>query len=88
MSLGFVEAKGYVPFYAVADAMLKAADVTLVKKVWVGAGYLTAVVSGEIGDVNAAVEAGAKVAESFDGFHGKYVIAAPRKEVLDVIERM
>lgn len=36
-SLGFVETQGYVPAFAVADAMVKAANVEIVKKVWIGA---------------------------------------------------
>ena len=47
-SLGFVETKGYVPAFAVADAMAKAANVEIVKKVWVGAGLVTIVVKGEV----------------------------------------
>ena len=40
-SLGFVETQGYVPAFAVADAMVKAANVEIVKKVWIGAAMVT-----------------------------------------------
>ena len=53
-SLGFVETKGYVPAFAVADAMVKSANVEIRKKVWVGAGLVTVIVEGEVGAVRIA----------------------------------
>ena len=44
-SLGFVETQGYVPAFAVADAMVKAANVEIVKKVWIGAACLPAAIA-------------------------------------------
>ena len=61
-SLGFVETKGYVPAFAVADAMVKSANVEIRKKVWVGAGLVTVIVEGEVGAVRMAVDAGAAAA--------------------------
>lgn len=52
-SLGFVETQGYVPAFAVADAMVKAANVEIVKKVWIGAAMVTIIVRGEVGAVRA-----------------------------------
>ena len=48
-SLGFVETQGYVPAFAVADAMVKAANVEIVKKVWIGAAMVTIIVRGAHG---------------------------------------
>ena len=61
-SLGFVETQGYVPAFAVADAMVKAANVEIVKKVWIGAAMVTIIVRGEVGAVRTAVDAGAAAA--------------------------
>lgn len=84
-SLGFVETKGYVPAYAVADAMLKAADVKIVKKVWVGAGLVTIVISGEIGAIRTSVDAGAAVANKMNGLVGCLTIAKPSESLMDII---
>ena len=62
-SLGFVETQGYVPAFAVADAMVKAANVEIVKKVWIGAAMVTIIVRGEVGAVRTAVDAGAAAAK-------------------------
>ena len=53
-SLGFIETMGYVPAFQVADTMAKAADVEIVKKVWVGAGLVTIVIKGEISAIHTA----------------------------------
>lgn len=79
-SLGFVETEGYVPAFAVADAMAKAANVELVKKVWVGAGMVTIVVKGEVGDVTTAVDAGAATANNMNALISCLAIAHPANE--------
>ena len=81
-SLGFVEAKGYVPAFAVADAMVKSANVEIRKKVWVGAG----IVSGEVGAVRMAVDAGAAAANQMEALEGCLTIARPTKELLEMID--
>ena len=65
-SMGFVETKGYVPAFAVADAMAKSANVEILKKVWVGAGLVTIVVRGDVGAVRKAVDAGESAANQND----------------------
>ena len=65
-SLGFVETQGYVPAFAVADAMVKAANVEIVKKVWIGAAMVTIIVRGEVGAVRTAVDSGAAAANRMD----------------------
>ncbi len=86
-SLGFVETKGYVPAFAVADAMVKAANVEIVKKVWVGAGLVTIIVSGEVGAVRMAVDAGAETANHMDALEGCLTIARPTEELLAIINK-
>lgn len=86
-SLGFVETKGYVPAFAVADAMVKSANVEIVKKVWVGAGLVTIIVSGEVGAVRMAVDAGATVANQMGAMEGCLTIARPTEELLEMINK-
>ena len=62
-ALGMVETKGLVGAIEAADAMVKAANVTLVGKELVGGGLVTVMVRGDVGAVKAAVDAGAAAAE-------------------------
>ena len=86
-SLGFVETKGYVPAFAVADAMVKSANVEIVKKVWVGAGLVTVIVKGEVGAVRMAVDAGADVANQMGAMEGCLTNARPTEELLAMINK-
>ena len=58
-----IETRGVVPAIEAADAMTKAAEVTLICREYVGGGYVTVMVRGETGAVNAAVRAGADACE-------------------------
>ena len=62
-SLGMVETNGYVGSVEASDAMVKAASVSLVKQVQIGGGFVTVLVKGDVGSVNAAVEAGSEAAD-------------------------
>ena len=84
-SLGFVETTGYVPAFAVADAMAKAADVEIIKRVWVGAGLVTIVAKGEVGAIRMAVDAGAAIANQMEALEGCLTIARPNQELLNMI---
>ena len=84
-SLGFVETKGYVPAFAVADAMAKSANVQIIKKVWVGAGLVTIIASGEVGAIRMAVDSGAAVANQMSALEGCYTIARPTDELITMI---
>lgn len=84
-SLGFVETKGYVPAFAVADTMAKAANVEIVKKVWVGAGLVTIVARGEVGAIRMAVDAGAAAANQMGALEGCLTIARPNQELIEMI---
>jgi len=85
-SLGFVETEGYVPAFAVADAMVKAADVEIVRKVWIGAAMVTIIVRGEVGAVRTAVDSGAAVANQMKALLGCYTIARPTEELVKMID--
>ena len=61
-ALGLVETKGLIGSIEAADAMVKAANVVLVGKEYIGAGYVTVLVRGDVGAVKAATDAGAAAA--------------------------
>ena len=80
-SLGFVEVKGIVAMNEAADAAVKAADVTLRKKISVGAGLMTIVFSGDIGAVKTAVDVAITAAKRVGDVSGFYIIARPTEEL-------
>lgn len=61
-AIGLVETKGLVSTIEASDAMLKSANVTLVKQVQIGGAYVTTIIRGDVGSVRAAVDAGAAAA--------------------------
>ena len=82
IALGLIETRGLVPAIEAADAMTKSAEVTLVAREFVGGGYVTVMVRGETGAVNAAVRAGADACERVgDGLVAAHIIARPHVEV-------
>jgi ethanolamine utilization protein EutM len=82
IALGMIETRGLVPAIEAADAMTKAAEVTLIGREFVGGGYVTVLVRGETGAVNAAVRAGADACERVgDGLVAAHIIARPHAEV-------
>ena len=83
-ALGMIETRGLVAITEAADAMLKAADVTLVGTEKIGSGLVTVMVRGDVGAVKAAVEAGAAVASRLGEVVATHVIPRPHTEV-DVI---
>ncbi len=86
IALGMIETRGMVPAIEAADAMTKAAEVTLVSREYVGGGYVTVMVRGETGAVNASVRAGADACERVgDGLVAAHIIARPDKEVEPVL---
>ena len=80
-ALGMVETRGLVGAIEAADAMVKAANVTLVGKEQVGAGLVTVLVRGDVGAVKAATEAGAAAAENVGELISVHVIPRPHAEV-------
>ena len=82
IALGMIETRGMVPAIEAADAMTKAAEVTLISREYVGGGYVTVMVRGETGAVNASVRAGADACERVgDGLVAAHIIARPDIEV-------
>lgn len=81
-ALGFVETRGQTPLVQATDAMLKAADVELIKTIPIGGAYVTAVVSGDVGSVKAAVDAGSEAAGRVGELVSSHVIARPHEDLM------
>jgi len=76
-AIGLVETKGLVPLVEATDAMAKAANVAIVKRIQIGGGLVTTVVKGDVGSVRAAVEAGANAAAQVGELVASHVIPRP-----------
>jgi ethanolamine utilization protein EutM len=84
-SIGMVETKGYVGSVEASDAMVKAANVSLVRQIQIGGGFVTVVVKGDVGSVKAAVEAGSQAAKRVGELVCSHVIARPHAELVRVV---
>ena len=84
-ALGMVETKGLVGSIEAADAMVKAANVVLVGKEYVGAGYVTVFVRGDVGAVKASTDAGAAAARRVGELVSVHVIPRPHGEVEKIL---
>ena len=80
-ALGMVETRGLIGAVEAADAMVKTANVTLVGKEYIGAGYVTVLVRGDVGAVKAATDAGAAAARPVGELISVHVIPRPHAEV-------
>ena len=80
-ALGFIETKGLVGNIEETDAMLKAAEVTLVGQEQIGAGLVTVFVQGDVGAVKSAVEAGQVAASRIGEVVSAHVIPRPHGSV-------
>src|ERR1700721_4886939 len=76
-ALGLIETKGLVGMIEATDSMLKAANVTLVGRVGIGAAFITTMVRGDVGSVRAAVESGAEAASRVGELVRAHVIPRP-----------
>ncbi len=81
-SIGMVETKGYVGSVEASDAMVKAANVSLVRQIQIGGGLVTVVVKGDVGSVKAAVEAGSEAAKRVGELICSHIIARPHPDLL------
>ena len=81
IALGMVETKGLVGSIEAADAMVKAANVTLLGSEYVGGGYVTVMVRGDVGAVKAATDAGAAAAKRVGELVSVHVIPRPHEDV-------
>lgn len=86
-ALGMIETKGLVGSIEAADAMVKAANVTLVGKEHVGGGLVTVLVRGDVGAVKAATDAGAAAAQRVGELLSVHVIPRPHAEVETILPK-
>jgi ethanolamine utilization protein EutM len=87
-ALGMIETKGLVGAIEAADAMVKAANVTLVGKEQIGGGYVTVMVRGDVGAVKAAVDAGAVAAKEVGELVSVHVIPRPHQEIERILPQV
>lgn len=80
-ALGMIETRGLVASIEAADAMVKAANVSLIGQVKIGAGLVTAMVRGDVGAVKAATDAGAAAAQKVGEVVAVHVIPRPHQDV-------
>ena len=80
-ALGMIETKGYVAALAAADAMVKAANVSIISREEVGDGLVSVVVRGDVGAVKAATEAGSETASNVGELVSVHVIPRPHNEL-------
>ncbi len=83
-AIGLIETRGLIGLVEATDAMAKAANVQIVKRVGIGGGLVTTVVSGDVGSVRAAVEAGANAANQVGELLSSHVIPRPSEGLMDV----
>lgn len=81
-AIGLIETKGLVALVEATDAMAKAANVSIVKQVQIGGGYVATIVRGDVGSVRAAVEAGAAAASHIGDLVASHVIARPAEGIV------
>ncbi|MBC7333728.1 MAG: BMC domain-containing protein [Actinobacteria bacterium] len=84
-AMGLIETRGLVGSIEAADSMVKAANVKLVAKEYVGGGLVTVIVTGDVGAVKAAVDAGAAAAKRVGEVISVHVIPRPHQELEKII---
>jgi ethanolamine utilization protein EutM len=82
-AIGLVETRGLIGLVEATDAMAKAANVEIVKRVGIGGGLVTTVVRGDVGSVRAAVEAGANAATQVGELVGSHIIPRPAEGIVE-----
>ena len=87
-ALGMIETKGLVGAIEAADAMVKAANVTLVGKEHIGGGLVTVMVRGDVGAVKSATDAGAAAAERVGELISVHVIPRPHYEIEGILPKV
>jgi ethanolamine utilization protein EutM len=84
-ALGMIETKGLIGSIEAADAMVKAANVVLIGKEYIGSGYVTVMVRGDVGAVKAATDAGAAAARRVGELVAVHVIPRPHELVEGIL---
>jgi microcompartment protein CcmL/EutN len=82
-AIGMIETKGYTGSIEASDAMVKAANVTLVKTIQIGGGLITVLARGDIGSIKAAVDAGSKAASKVGELVSSHIIARPHDDLVE-----
>ena len=82
-AIGLLETRGLVGLIEATDAMAKAANVQIAKRIQIGGGLVTAVVRGDVGSVRAAVEAGANAATQAGELIASHIIPRPAEGVIE-----
>ncbi|HHT78727.1 MAG TPA: BMC domain-containing protein [Actinobacteria bacterium] len=80
-AIGLIETRGLVASIEAADAMVKAANVTLMGQERIGSAYITVIVKGDVGAVKAAVDAGAAAAKRVGELISVHIIPRPHQEL-------
>ena len=88
IALGMVETRGLVGSIEAADAMVKAANVSLIGKVHVGGGLVTVMVRGDVGAVKAATDAGAAAAQRIGELVSVHVIPRPHEDLEGILPHL
>lgn len=84
-ALGMVETKGLIGAVEAADAMVKTANVEMTGREYIGSGYVTIFVRGDVGAVKAAIDAGAAAARKVGELISVHVIPRPHTEVEKIL---
>lgn len=87
-ALGMVETKGLVGAIEAADAMVKSANVNLIGKEQIGAGLVTVLVTGDVGAVKAATDAGSEAANRVGELLSVHVIPRPHNEISSILPKV
>jgi ethanolamine utilization protein EutM len=82
-AIGLIETKGLVAHIEATDAMLKAANVSVVKAIQIGNAMVTVVIKGDVGSVRAAVDAGAAAASKVGELLASHVIPRPAQGLME-----
>lgn len=85
-AFGMIETKGLIAAIEGADVMTKTSNVSLLEKIHIGAGLVTITISGDVGAVKSAVDAGVSAINNLgEGFLvSSHVIARPHEELKDI----
>ena len=83
-AIGMIETKGYTGSVEASDAMVKAANVTLVKTIPIGGGLITVLAQGDVGSIKAALEPASTAAAKVGELVSSHIIARPHEDLLKV----
>ena len=84
-AIGLIETKGLIALVEATDAMAKAANVEVVKRISIGGAFVTTVVTGDVGSVRAAVEAGASAASQVGELVSSHIIPRPAEGLVSAL---